>query len=112
MPSLAHGSRGTELRGLAQLDIAPFTSGSLPGMVPWHDGMFQRVERQIKRYKGKRTWGTKVNAWGTMVRVRYKGTKVNGVVDRAELTYSPNIVISNAEALDQLSSGSKQQKGR
>ena len=74
--------------------------------------MFQRVERQIKRYKGKRTWGTKVNAWGTMVRVRYKGTKVNGVVDRAELTYSPNMVISNAEALDQLSSGAKQQKGR
>ena len=29
-------------------------TGSLRGMVRWHDDMFQRVEGRIQRYKGKR----------------------------------------------------------
>ena len=108
MSSLAHGSRGTELRGLALLDIAPFTTQG--HYVAWYDDMFQRVEGRIQRYKGKRM-GYRGKRMG------YKGARTvqretHGVVDRAELTCSPNMVISNAEALDQLSSGAKQQKGR
>jgi hypothetical protein len=57
-PSLAYGSRGSELRGLALLNIASYNTGSLRDMALWNGGMFHRAEEQITRqYEGKRsTW--------------------------------------------------------
>ena len=65
---MAYGSRGTELRGLALLDIAPFYTNTTQGRyVAWRGtmehGMFNASgrEEQIAR-----TTGTKVNAWGVV----------------------------------------------
>jgi len=60
-PSLAYGSRGSELRGLALLNIASYNTGSLRDMVLWNDGMFHRADEQIARTT---LYGTKVHAHG------------------------------------------------
>ena len=79
---MAHGLRGTELRGLALLDIAPFTTQG--HYVAWYHGTMVCFNARYKgtrndrynwndRYKGTKVThgvqrcanGTKVNAWGS-----------------------------------------------
>ena len=73
---MAHGSRGIELRGLALLDIAPFTTQG--HYVAWYDGTMICFNAWKDGYKGTKgnAWGTEVNAWGTKVRERYKGKRM------------------------------------